>query len=80
MERWTDDEYEAIFRGRPPTEPEAPSAEETERLADELGRSAGAIRAQWDDARSLVLGQRNAASAALRDYLTRRGWLWPDRR
>jgi hypothetical protein len=75
MERWSDDDYEAIFLGGPPTGAEAPSAPDCERLSLALGRSPAAILAQWDDGRSLVLGQRSAASAPLRDYLVRRGWL-----
>ena len=75
MERWSDDDYEAIFLGNPPTAAEAPSAPDCDRLGYALGRSPGAIRSQWDDGRSLVLGHANDAAAPLRDYLVRRGWL-----
>ena len=75
MDGWSDDDYELIFRAYPPTETEAPLAEECNRLGLALGRSAGAVLAQWNDGRSLVLGHANDASGPLRDYFLRRGWL-----
>lgn len=75
MQRWTEREYDVLFAGHPPTQPSRPTAGECDVLGRELGRSPGAIAAQWNDGRSLVLGQVGAASRALRDYLVRRGWL-----
>jgi hypothetical protein len=75
MRRWSEPEYEGIFRAHPPTQPHAPSQAECEQLGEDLDRSWKAIYSQWDDGRSLVLGQTTAASSGLRDYLVRRGWL-----
>ena len=76
LESYADEaEYEAIFRDHPPTQPTPPARSECESLAAQFGRSPEAISAQWDDGRSLVLGQKTAASARLADYLARRGWL-----
>jgi len=75
MDGWSDDDYELLFGGYPPTERDAPLAEDCHRLGLALGRSSGAVLAQWNDGRSLVLGHTNDASAGLRDFLVRRGWL-----
>ncbi len=75
MHPWTDAEYEALFRDHPPTQPTAPTSAECAELGRTLGRSKGAIQAQWNDGRSLVLGNATAASRPLRDYMVRRGWL-----
>ena len=75
VQAWTEAEYEAIFRDHPPTQPTPPARSECESLAAQFGRSPEAISAHWDDGRSLVLGQKTAASARLADYLARRGWL-----
>lgn len=72
---WTDTDYDRLFRDHPPTEPIAPKGGEAAHLAIDLGRTTGAISAQWNDARSAVLGQKSAASQGLRAYLRRRGWL-----
>jgi len=75
MGSWPRKEYDRPFRDHPPTSPHAPSRAEAKAIGDELGRSTGAIVAQWDDARSLILGNKTDASLPLRDYLRDRGWL-----
>jgi len=75
VRRWSEREYEALFRDNPPTEPRAPSTGECAALGHSLGRTSDAIRSQWGDDRSLVLGHANDAARELRDYLVRRGWL-----
>ena len=72
---WTTREYDRLFRDHPPTEPHAPSGDALDELAAASDRSAKAIYAQWDDARSAVLNNQTAASAQLLGYLRRRGWL-----
>ena len=72
---WTTGEYERLFRDCPPTERHAPSREVLDELAAASGRSAKAVLAQWDDARSAVLKSQTAASSQLLGYLRRRGWL-----
>lgn len=74
-EPWTTTDYERLFRDHPPTEPHAPRGEDLDALATTLQRSTGAVRAQWDDARSAVLNSQTAASTQLIGYLRRRGWL-----
>jgi hypothetical protein len=75
MRRWTESEYRELFREHPPTDARCPAAGECTALGSSLNRTSGAIRSQWNDGRSAVLGQRSAASGGLRDYLVRRGWL-----
>ena len=72
---WTTREYDRLFRDHPPTEPHAPSGEILDELAAASGRSAKAVLAQWDDARSAILNSQTAASAQILRYLRRRGWL-----
>ena len=71
-ERWSAGEYDTLFANHPPTRPVAPTIAEARRIADRLRRSTGAVRSQWDDARSLVLGNPTAASVELRSYVERR--------
>jgi hypothetical protein len=73
-ERWSPDDYDILFEDHPPTLPTAPTIVEARRIADRLRRSTGAVRSQWDDARSLVLGNETAASNELRSYLQEH---WP---
>jgi hypothetical protein len=75
MSSWARSDYDRLFRDHPPTAPAAPTRAEAEAIGNELGRTLGAIKAQWDDARSLVLGSKSAASEPLRDYLRDRGWV-----
>jgi hypothetical protein len=75
MAGWENREYDVLFANHPPTEPTAPTADECDALGAQLDRSRGAILAQWDDARSLILGQKSAASEQLGDYVRARGWL-----
>lgn len=74
LERWSSAEYDVLFAAHPPTGPTAPTIVEARRIANRLRRSTGAVRSQWDDARSLVLGNRTAASRELRIYVEER---WP---
>jgi hypothetical protein len=69
MRRWDERQYDVLFGDHPPTEPQAPTADECAVLGRSLGRSSEAIRSQWDDGRSLVLGHATDASSGLRDYL-----------
>jgi hypothetical protein len=75
VRRWTEAEYEELFHERSPTEPHGPTGDECVAIGTSLRRTPGAIRAQWNDGRAVVLGQVSAASAGLRDHLVRRGWL-----
>lgn len=75
MGSWTRAEYERLFRDHPPTESHAPTKEEAAAIGTVLGRTTGAIRSQWDDARSLILGSKPDASEQLRDYLRDMDWL-----
>ena len=75
MASWTISEYDRLFRDCPPNAPHAPRQEELVEMARQTDHSPAAIRAQWDDARSAVLGGKTAASQALVGYIERRGWL-----
>jgi len=72
---WAIDEYEALFRNNPPTEPAAPTGQVLTSTAQLLGRSPGAVAAQWVDVRSAVINSRTAASSQLIGYLRRPGWI-----
>ena len=74
LDRWSMRDYEILFANHPPTHPRAPTIIEARRIADRLRRSTGAVRTQWDDARSLVLGNPTAASVELRSFVAER---WP---
>jgi hypothetical protein len=74
LDRWSSAEYDVLFAEHPPTLPTAPTIIEARRIANRLRRSTGAVRTQWDDARSLVLGNPTAASRVLRSYVEAR---WP---
>jgi len=71
---WSTRDYEILFANHPPTHSRAPTLVEARRIADRLRRSTGAVRTQWDDARSLVLGNPTAASFELRTFVAER-WL-----
>ena len=73
-DRWSPQEYDVLFANHPPTLPAAPTIPEARRIADRLRRSTGAVRSQWDDARSLVLGNATMASVELRLFVEER-WL-----
>ena len=73
-DRWSSADYDILFADHPPTAAKAPTIIEARRLAHRLRRSTGGIRSQWDDARSLVLGNRTAASRELQSYVAAR---WP---
>lgn len=75
MARWTIDDYDLLFATHPPTQSRAPSAEEAVTLGEQLGRTGDAVKAQWQDARDLVLGSKSAASQQLRDYARQRRWI-----
>jgi hypothetical protein len=72
--RWSTRDYDILFANHPPTHARAPTLIEARRIADRLRRSTGAVRTQWDDARSLVLGNPTAASLELRSFVAER-WL-----
>lgn len=74
MRRWTEAEYEELFGKHPPTASRCPTTDECIAMGASLRRTPGAIKAQWDDGRSMVLGQVSAASTGLRDYLMRHTW------
>jgi len=75
MAEWLEPEYDELFAAHPATDERAPTLEEAAALSLTSRRhTAAAIRAQWDDARSFLLGQRNASSEALRDYVVGKGW------
>ena len=76
-ERWSTNDYEVLFANHPPTHRQAPTVIEARRIADRLRRTTGAVRTQWDDARSLVLGNPTMASLELRSFVAER---WPDGR
>jgi hypothetical protein len=75
MAGWEIRGYDVLFADHPPTQSVAPTGAECDALGLQLGRSRGAVKAQWDDARSAVLGSKSEASQPLRDYLRGRGWL-----
>ena len=75
MAAWTISEYDRLFRDHLPTEPHAPRRDELEEMTRDIDHSTAAILAQWDDARSAVLGSQTAASQRLLGYLGLRGWL-----
>jgi hypothetical protein len=75
MRRWTETEFEILFRGHPPTSSHAPDLAASRAIARTVKRTPEAVAAQWDDARSAVLGSRTAASIPLKEYLARRGSL-----
>lgn len=75
MRPWTHAEYQLLFEHWPPTDPSAPPRNEVDHLVQSLNRTSGAVLAQWNDARSSVLGNKSAASRQLVSYLRSRGWI-----
>lgn len=75
MRRWNEAEYEVQFRSNPPVMPTPPDLGATRAIARTIGRTPAAVIAQWNDARSAVLGSSTAASSPLIAYLRARGWL-----
>jgi hypothetical protein len=75
MRRWNEAEYDVLFRDHPPTSPHAPDLAFCRAIARTIRRTPDAVAAQWNDARSAVLGSATAASQPLIDYLRRRRWL-----
>jgi hypothetical protein len=73
--RWNEAEYDVLFRGFPPTSPHAPDLAACRSIARTIRRTPDAVIAQWQDARSAVLGSATAASQGLIDYLSRQRWL-----
>ena len=72
-ESWEELEYRELLE-RFPLSGRTPSGPDAVALARRLGRTAGAIEAQWNDARSYCLGQESsAASEQLKSYLDRDG-------
>ena len=75
MRRWTETEFDILFRNHPPTGPHEPDLAARRVIARAVQRTPDAVATQWDDARSAVLGSQMPASILLTDYLARRGWL-----
>ncbi len=68
-EPWDDLEYRQLLT-QFPLDGGAPSGPDAEAIARRLGRSVGAIKAQWDDAHTYCLGRdSSAASDQLKTYL-----------
>jgi hypothetical protein len=68
-QRWSPTDYDVLFSSHPPTQATAPTNVEARRIADRLRRSTGGVLSQWDDARSIVLGNPSMASRDLRSYI-----------
>jgi hypothetical protein len=62
MPGWTIRDDAVLFADHPPIQSVAPTEAECDALGLRLGRTRGAVSAQWNDARSLVLGSKGAAS------------------
>ena len=75
MRRWNEAELDVLFREHPPTRPNAPDLATCRAIARTIGRTPDAVIAQWNDARSAVLGSSTAASQGLLDYLRAHRWL-----
>jgi hypothetical protein len=75
MRRWNEAEYDVLFRAHSPVKPKAPDLGASRAIARTIGRTPAAVIAQWNDARSAVLGSSTAASGPLIDYLRARRWL-----
>jgi hypothetical protein len=70
-EPWEELEYRELFE-RFPIGDRAPSGPEAKVLAHRLGRTVGAIQAQWEDGRSYCSGSSNSvASDQLKSWLDR---------
>ena len=75
MRRWNEAEYDVLFRDHPPINQRAPDLATCRAIARTIRRTPDAVIAQWDDARSAVLGSSTAASQGLLDYLRAKRWL-----
>jgi hypothetical protein len=75
MRRWSESEYEVLFRNHPPIDHWAPDLAECRAIAKVVRRTPDAVLSQWSDARSVVLGHTNDASRSLVDYIQRRRWI-----
>jgi hypothetical protein len=75
MRRWSEAEYEVLFRNHPPNDHRAPDLAECRTIARAVRRTPDAVLSQWNDARSIVLGHTHDASRLLADYVRRRGWM-----
>jgi hypothetical protein len=74
MRRWSEAEYDVLFRSHPPTDHRAPDLAESRAIARGIQRTPDAVLSQWNDARSVVLGHDMSISRSLVDYIKRRGW------
>lgn len=74
MMRWNETEYAALFGIYPPDQTKPPSLNECRSLAGTKRHSPEAVLAQWNDARSFILGQVSAASSGLQSWLTQQGY------
>lgn len=75
MRRWNEAEYDVLFREHPPVKAQAPDLAACRAIARTIRRTPDAVTAQWNDARSAVLGTSTAASGPLFVYLRAHGWL-----
>jgi hypothetical protein len=75
MRRWNEAEYDVLFRHHPPTSSHAPDLGASRAIGRTIDRTPDAVIAQWNDARSAVLGHATAVSEALLDYLREHRWL-----
>jgi hypothetical protein len=75
MRRWNEAEYDVLCRDYPPTSHRAPDLATCRAITRTIRRTPDAVLAQWNDARSAVLGSSTAASQGLLDYLRAHRWL-----
>lgn len=68
-EPWDDLEYQQLL-AQFPLDGGSPTGADAEAIANRLGRSVGAIKAQWDDAHSYCLGRDSSvASDQLKSFI-----------
>ena len=73
-EPWEELEYRELFERFPPSGVR-PTAADAELIARRLGRTVGAIEAQWEDAHTYCSGSESSvASDQLKSWLDRGGW------
>jgi hypothetical protein len=74
MRRWSEAEYDVLFRRHPASDHRAPDLAECRAVARVIQRTPDAVLSQWNDARSVVLGHNMPVTRSLIDYVKRRGW------
>ena len=71
--RWTEEEWDELFRLFPPVEGQRPGLAACEPLARKFNRTPDGIQWMWDDAAHYRSGKpKGTASQRLKDYLGRR--------